>query len=189
MRTPDPVEQNLPVRRPPILVIAGLPPEIFAWADRLRRAHYPPERNRLAAHVTLLHGLPGSAEGEVHRLLASAAARTIPPDARITGIMDLGGGTAFAVESPTMMALHAELAECLHGLIQPRDARTPRLHITIQNKVSHAEAKRLQAELAQALSPSLATKRFRFTGLSTHRWDGEAWVFERHHAFRAAIRD
>ncbi len=33
----------------PLLVTADLPPDVFAWADGLRRAHFPPERNRLKA--------------------------------------------------------------------------------------------------------------------------------------------
>lgn len=85
----------------PLLITAELPPDILAWADALRREHYPPERNRLRAHVTLFHGLPPSAESEVRRLLGELANRS-PVDARISGIWNMGKGTAFDVESPDM---------------------------------------------------------------------------------------
>ena len=53
-------------------------------ADGLRRAHYPPERNRLRAHVTLFHALPPSAEDEIVRLLGELAAGP-PPEALLDG--------------------------------------------------------------------------------------------------------
>lgn len=159
-----------PARGAPLLIIAELPPEVFVWADDLRRAHYPPERNRLGAHVTLFHGLPPSAEGEVRRLLGELAARPAP-EARIAGLMDLGRGTAFAVDSPPMVALHAEMAERLHGLIQQRDNRPLRLHITVQDKVSQAAARALQAELAT----DLPLMPFRFRGLALSYWRDELW--------------
>jgi hypothetical protein len=162
-----------------MLVTAELPRHVLAWADALRRAHYPPERNRLRAHVTLLHGLPPSAEGEVHRLLAELTAGAAP-GAQIAGLMDLGRGTAWAVESPGMVALHAELAGHLRGVIQQKDARPLRLHVTVQNKVSRADAVALQAELLSAIRP----RDFRFLGLGTYRWDGALWNFEKLFRFR-----
>ena len=169
-----------PVRGAPILIVAGLPDDVLSWADRLRQEHYPAERNRLAAHVTLIHGLPPSAEAEVHRLLARIAATTPPPEGRISGLLDLGQGTAIAVESPQLCAIHAGLAESLSGLVQQKDNRPLRPHITIQNKVSRAQARALQA----GLSGQIAIRTFRFPALATHRWDGECWAFERQWPFR-----
>jgi hypothetical protein len=147
----------------------------------LRRAHYPRERNRLKAHVTLFHGLPPSAGDEVRRLLAEFAA-SAAPEARITGLMDLGRGTAFAVESPDMAALHGALAERLHGLIQQKDARALKLHITVQNKVAIAEARALRRRLAAAFQP----RGFHFRGLGIYAWHGKLWNFERLFPFRGA---
>lgn len=164
----------------PLLVTAVLPPAVFAWADGLRRTHYPPTRNRLAAHVTLLHALPPSAEGEVRRLLGEQASRMGEPEAEIAGIMDLGGGTAFAIRSPGLEALHADLADRLSGLIQQRDDRPLRLHITVQNKVLRAEARALQTTLNAAVRP----ERFRFIGLLLSRWRDEAWQPTQTYRFR-----
>ena len=168
-----------PTRGAPLLITAELPPPVFAWADRLRQLHYPATRNRLGAHVTLFHGLPPSAESAVRRLLGDLAKRSAPK-ARMTGLMDLGTGTAFAIESAEMADLHAELAERLHGLLQQKDTRPLRLHITVQNKVPPAEARALQVGLADELpQPS-----FRFRGLALSHWRDELWHMAQLYPFR-----
>lgn len=155
----------------PLLITAELPPEIFSWAEALRRLHFPPERNRVRAHVTLFHALPPSVEAEVRRTLAELAAGPAPP-ARLTGIMKLGRGTAFDIVSEGMQAIHADLAERLHGVLTAQDRqRRPRLHVTVQNKVTPAEAKALQAELARDFRP----RDFAFAGLALHRWREGLW--------------
>ncbi|MET0180838.1 MAG: 2'-5' RNA ligase family protein [Novosphingobium sp.] len=154
----------------PLLVTAELPPDIFAWAEGLRRRHYPPDRNRVRAHVTLFHALPPSVESEVRRLLARETVRP-PPAAELTGIMKLGRGTAIDIASPALHAIHAELARALHGVLTVQDAAQRRLHVTIQNKVAPAEAKALQATLAAELRP----RGFHFAGLALHRWRGGVW--------------
>ena len=170
---------SLPARGVPLLIVAELPRDVFAWADALRRRHYPPDRNRLAAHVTLFHGLPPSAHGEVVRLLADLATSP-PPEARLAGIMDLGRGTALAVDSPGMAALHREMAGRLSGLIQQKDAQPVRLHVTVQNKVSAAGAHALQDELARTVE----ARSFRFRGLGLYGWTGEIWQQLRIFPFR-----
>lgn len=154
----------------PLLITAELPGEVLAWADGLRRAHYPPEKNRLPAHVTLFHALPPSAEGEVRRLLAELA-RERAPDGRVIGVWDMGGGTAFDIASEGMAALHGEMAERFHGLLGWQDDRKLRLHVTVQNKVSRTAAKALQAELRMGFEP----RDFRFRGLGLYAWDEGLW--------------
>src|SRR5207302_8939675 len=94
----------------PFIVTAELPGEILAWADGLRRAHYPPERNRLAAHVTLFHSFAPSLREELLRVLGEFAAGYRPPQARIDGLMPLGTGTALAIHSPGMLAVREAIA-------------------------------------------------------------------------------
>lgn len=160
----------------PLLITAELPPDVQAWADALRRAHYPPERNRLAAHVTLFHALPPSVEGEVRALLGDLAQRPAP-DAEM---MDLGKGTAFLVLSPAMLGLHEEIAERMHGVLSQQDAHRPKLHITVQNKVEKPAAKALQAELAEAFQP----RSFRFHALGLYAWEDGLWRAIRTYPFR-----
>ena len=144
-----------------LIVTAELPRDIQAWAERLRRAHYPAERNRVAAHVTLFRALPPSCEADLRGALAAAARDHAPLSAKLEGAISLGTGTALAIDSPAMLALRADLAERFHGLLTPPDLPHPRLHVTVQNKVSEREARALQAELARTLEP----RDFRFAGL------------------------
>ena len=154
----------------PLLITAQLPRDVFAWAEGLRRAHFPPERNKVRAHVTLFNSLPWRVEDEVRRMLARHAAAA-PPAATITGIMPLGGGTAFAISSPALSTIHEEMVERLHGLLTAQDGARRKLHITVQNKVSGTEAKALQTELARDFRP----RQFAFAALDLHRYLGGHW--------------
>ncbi|HUD29851.1 MAG TPA: 2'-5' RNA ligase family protein [Novosphingobium sp.] len=156
--------------RAPLLVTAELPDDVLAWADALRRAHYPPERNRLRAHVTLFHALPPSVEEELVEVLR-ALAKCPPPAARFAGLMKLGTGTAIAIDSPAMVALHGAVAERMHGLLTRQDAQPLRLHVTIQNKVTTQAARALQEELG----PRLPQTAFRFRGFGLYAWEEGLW--------------
>lgn len=155
----------------PLVLTAELPPALQARADALRRAHYPADRNHVPAHVTLLRALPPFVEEEARRLIASLAAELPPAPARLTGVTDLGTGTALAIESPAMLAVRAMIAEHFHGLLTVQDEGVPRLHVTVQNKVVRAEAKALQA----ALGPLVEPERFTFAALALHRYRGGPW--------------
>ena len=164
----------------PLIVTAELPAEVQALADRLRREHYPPERNQLPAHVTLFHALPPSCEAELRETLAALARDNPPPPARLVGVMQLGTGTALRLESPDLLALRQDLAERFHGLLSAQDDHPPRLHVTIQNKVTPREAKALQAELAATLEP----RDFAFAGLALHAYRGGPWELLKRCPFR-----
>jgi hypothetical protein len=154
----------------PIIVTALLGRADFAWADGLRRAHFPPDRNLIPAHLTLFHHLPPSALAEVAARLKRLCAGP-PPAARLTEVMLLGRGVAFRVDSPDLMAMRDELADAFTGLLTPQDQVRPRLHITVQNKVSPQEAKALAAQLrADFRSRPLA-----IAGLAAWRYRGGPW--------------
>lgn len=163
----------------PLIVTAELPPDIYSWANQLRQDHFPPERNFLKAHVTLFHALPPSAEAEVRACLAEMVRRA-PVPARVQGVMKLGKGTALELSSPGMIELWEELAERFHGMLVPQDKHRPRLHITIQNKVSIEEAKALQAELGQRILP----RDFAFRGLELHAYRDGPWELLHRWRFR-----
>ena len=69
----------------------------------------------LAAHVTLFHALPAFVEGEARALLASLAASEPPPEAVLSGVMDLGGGTALRIDCPAMLDLRDQIASIFTG--------------------------------------------------------------------------
>ena len=133
-------------RGAPLIVTALFGPGDDGWIQQLRRAHYPAERNRVPAHLTLFRHLPPSLGTELSSRLASAAGAP-PPRAEVAGIIDLGEGTALRIDSPDLEDIRAELADAFHGLLMPQDQTPWRPHITIQNKVEPREARRLQQQL------------------------------------------
>lgn len=168
----------------PLVVTAELPAALQSRAEALRRAHYPVDRNLVPAHVTLLRALPPFVEGEARALLASLAAELPPPPAQITGLMDLGSGTALAIESSALLDLRAMIAEHFHGMLTLQDEGVPRLHATVQNKVPRADAKAVQA----ALAPTVQPERFAFAALALHRYLGGPWESVGRWPFRGRTR-
>ena len=163
----------------PLLVTALFGPGDDGWLQQLRRDHYPAERNVVPAHLTLFHQLPPSVVGELSRRLAEAAAAP-PPPARVTGIMDLGGGTALRVESAALAAIREALAEAFHGLLMPQDQAAWRAHITVQNKVEPRLARALQQQLAATFEPRPLIIR----ALASWRYLGGPWERLKVHPFR-----
>lgn len=163
----------------PIIVTATFGDGDNGWLQDLRRTHYPPERNRVPAHLTLFRQLPPSLEGELATRLARAAAAP-PPRAAIAGIIDLGEGTALRVESEELEAIRAELAEAFHGVLMPQDQAPWRAHITIQNKVLPREARALQQQLRATFEPRPLAIR----ALAAWRYLGGPWEPVRTWPFR-----
>jgi len=110
------------------------------------------------AHLTLFSHLPPSLGPELDRRLARLVARAAPR-ARIAGVMDLDGGTAFRIDSAELEDIRAELADAFEGLLTPPDRAPWQPHVTIQNKVEPREARRLQDRLRGEFQPrSLAIR-------------------------------
>ena len=162
-----------------LIVTAEIAAEDLAWLDRLRRAHYPAERNQLPAHLTMFHALPPSAEGEVRRALARLASQA-PPRASIEGLMDLGGGVAFRIVSSELDLLRGDLAADFRGLLSAQDSGGWRPHVTIQNKVPPKEARALMAILEREFRP----RPLGIFGLGLHRYLGGPWEPVERYAFR-----
>ena len=104
-------------------------PAAQARLDALRAAHFPPERNFLAAHLTLFHALPGEEEEAVSAFLRTVTARTPPPMLHFPGLRFLGRGVAVGVEAPALLAVRAELATAWHGWLTAQDQQKWRPHV------------------------------------------------------------
>ena len=174
---PDQVRDD---RACPLIVTAELPPGVHAYADRLRQEHFPKERNVLQAHVTLFHALPPSCEAEAREFLARLARVTPPVPARLTGVISQGRGTALQIECRAMLELRDEIADRFHGMLTSQDQHRPRLHVTVQNKVTPGAAKLLLAELGATFEP----RDFAFHGLAIHAYLGGPWDRLGTYAFR-----
>jgi len=163
----------------PIIVTAMLGASDFAWADGLRRAHYPPERNLVPAHITLFHHLPPSTADELREQL-KAEVRGRAPAARLSGLRHLGEGVAYQVDSPELEAIRERLADHFTGLLMPQDQAPWRPHITVQNKVAPKVAKALLGELEAAFRP----RPLKIAGLASWWYRGGLWEPLSVHRFR-----
>lgn len=164
-----------------LIVTAEIGASDFAWLDQLRRVHYPAERNRLPAHLTMFHALPPSAEGEVRSTLSRLAVER-PPKASIEGLMDLGGGVALRVASIELDRIRRDLAADFSGLLSAQDAAGWRPHVTIQNKVPPRDARALIARLER----DFRARPLAISGLGLHRYLGGPWEGLANYAFRGA---
>jgi hypothetical protein len=142
----------------------------FARLDVLRRRYYPRDINFLPAHITLFHALT---DQQVARLLIarpSLTGQAIPLEfVRPTLI---GRGVAIEVGRGALSDLHSRMIEALgHGLTR-QDRQPFRPHVTIQNKVTRADAKATFSEVAKDFSPWPGHG----TGLDVWRYLGGAWA-------------
>jgi hypothetical protein len=172
----------------PFILTAVLPPDLQGFAEGLRRAHFPPERNHLHAHVTLFHSFAPALLEELKDFIPRITAEFAAPAGAVKGVMDLGKGTAIALEAPELLELRALIAEHFRGSLTAQDLHEPRPHITIQNKVTKEEARALQARLPGVLAPWLAKPRFAFAGLALHRYCGGPWEHIKTSPFRGRAR-
>ncbi len=154
----------------PIIVTALIGEPDFAILDGLRRAHFPPERNQLRAHLTMFHHLPPSCETELSQLLRDEA-RGNDPGARLSALINLGGGVAFRIDSPNLEAIRARIAERFAPMLMPQDRNPWRAHVTIQNKVKAPEAKALLETLSCAFRP----RPLALAGLAAWWYRGGPW--------------
>jgi hypothetical protein len=127
----------------------------------------------------MFHHLAPSLERELGQRLAAFAA-TPAPQARLAGVIDLGAGTAFRVESEELEDMRYDVADAFRGMLTPQDSAPWRPHVTIQNKVEPREARRLQESLRATFDPRpLAIK-----GLASWRYMGGPWEPIRSYIFR-----
>ncbi len=155
----------------PIIATATMGAADQRFFDALRSAHFPPDRNHLAAHITLFHQLPPSGLDELDRLFRTIVADTPPPAAMLREVYSLGRGVAFRIDSPDLLAVRARIADRFAGMLTAQDQGVPRLHITVQNKVTGAETKALLASLAADFRP----RPLKIAGLAAYHYRGGPW--------------
>lgn len=163
----------------PIIVTALMGRQDQAAFDALRRAHFPPERNYLDAHLTLFHHLPPSLEDELRRRLNDTTRGQRAPVAKAASLMSLGRGVAVKIESPGLAAIRSDLSEAFGSVLTPQDAGGWRPHVTIQNKVAPNIAKLLLATLSRDFRPHPVE----IAGLAVWYYRGGPWEFISRHMF------
>lgn len=164
----------------PLILTARPEAATLARFEALRRAHYPVELNRVPAHVSLFHQLPGSELSAVADRLRLTAREHAAPLVEVTGLRSLGRGVAYKLRSPGLDALHADLAEAWEPLLIPQDRHRFAGHVTLQNKVTPDAARTTLAALTAGFVPWT----FRVAGIDVWRYLDGPWE----HLHRQALR-
>lgn len=163
----------------PLIVSALFGTRDFTWLDGLRRAHYPPDRNRLPAHLTLFHHLPPSLGSELKRRLGEVV-RAPRPAAEAAGLINLGRGVAIRIEAQALECIRADLADAFSGLLMPPDIAAWRPHVTIQNKVAPEDARALLKQLER----EFRRRPVAVEGLAVWAYRDGDWDLVSRHPFR-----
>lgn len=165
---------------PPLILTAKLDAESFDFFDALRRKYFPPERNFLAAHVTLFHHLPDAATARIEADLSDVCAERQAFEMRFPALRFLGKGTAAEIESAELVRLRAMLADAWADWLTAQDKQKFKPHITIQNKVAPDEAKRL----FETLRSDWQSRTGSVVGLQLWHYLGGPWELANEFEFR-----
>ncbi len=162
----------LPAPTPPLILTLTLDAASQAFFDELRRRHFPPARNVLAAHLTLFHALPGQHETAISaRLAADAAAQAGPLLLAVTAVHYTGQGVSYALDHAGLRALHSGWQRQWQAGLSAQDQQKLRPHVTVQNKVSSTTARALYEELQADFQPFEALG----TGFALWAYRGGPW--------------
>lgn len=159
------------MRSDPIIITAMMGPEDQSFFNKLRSDYFPPERNYLDAHITLFHHLPPAHWPEIKRYIVALTREYETPNAQIDRLLNLGGGVAFHIDSPELMAVRSMIAENFASLLIPQDQSRPRLHVTIQNKVKDEIARQTFEVLSAKFEPFAIS----IIGISAFYYMGGPW--------------
>jgi 2'-5' RNA ligase len=154
----------------PLVVTLVLDEAAQGRFDRERAALFPAGRTAVGAHVTLFHALPGERADAVGADLAEVAGRPAFP-VLVTGLQPLGRGVAYRLRSDGLAAVHAALRARWEPWLTRQDAQPFHPHVTVQNKVTPAEARATLARLEAAFAPPEVTA----TGLALWAYAGGPW--------------
>lgn len=155
----------------PLILTLVLDAPAQAFFDRARRQYFPQELNFIDAHVTMFHHLPGDRLACIKEHLSAACAAQSPSEVAVNAVRSLGRGVAYGVSAPGMEALRARLASHWRDVLTAQDRQGWRPHVTVQNKVSPAEARDLLLRLSQDFTPFSATA----TGLALWWYRAGPW--------------
>jgi len=160
---------TLSEEKQPLILTLWMNEQAQLYFDNLRSTYFPPERNYLAAHLTLFHALPD--EKYIFDDIVALCKKIEVFDIKARDIASLGNGTAIKIDAPMLVAVHRKLQERWLPVLSNQDKQQLWPHITIQNKVSATEAKKLKEALTAKFKPFV----FKATGLKLWRYLGGPW--------------
>lgn len=164
----------------PLILTLKIDSASFEFFDDLRRKYFPPQRNFLAAHVTLFHHLPGDKLVEITSNLEEISDQTVIFSLEFTKWRFLGKGSAMAIESAELLRLRTRLSKLWEADLTAQDRQKFQPHITVQNKVAPGEARLL----FEKLSTDWQTQTGFGEGLTLWHYVAPEWELEREFLFR-----
>jgi hypothetical protein len=153
----------------------------------LRTRYFPKRINKLAAHLTLFHALPGSKlESSVIPAIEDLILHTTPFKIHATEPFQLKKGIAIHISNPDGgrqgHAIHRELQNRWRNerFLSDQDAGGCRLHYTIMNKVDDEDGVgRAYEEVVKSFEGDVGTAE----GLALWRYDRGFWRADRRFLF------
>jgi len=157
------------MRAAPIILTLQLDAVSSDFFERQRQLFFPEGLNRVPAHLTLFHKLPGDEHEAIVKTVAAAAR---PPFmVSVDGLKKLGRGVAYTLSAPELLQMHRTLAAAFAPWLTGQDRERFRPHITVQNKASPGAAQRTFEDLSRAFTPFSATAQ----GVQLWHYAGGPW--------------
>ncbi len=163
----------------PFVLTLRLDRASFHRLEAERRAYFPAELNRVPAHVSLFHQLPGEEREEIDAVLHAKSLCCGVINVRAAGLRSLGRGVAYRLESAPLLSLRSELASAFEPWLTRQDQQRFQPHVTIQNKVRPDEAKYTMGKLQAAFAPF----NMQGVGLCLWRYLAGFWSLEKSYRF------
>ena len=160
-----------PAPRPLILTLS-LDPASQARFEGERRRYFPAKLNRIPAHISLFHALPGEELPAIKQRLRTLAAAAAPFTVEVHDLVRLGRGVAYALRAPELQAMHEELRGAWLPWLSRQDLQPFKPHIVVQNKVDPTEARALYDRLNATFRPSTAEA----AALLLWHYEGGPWA-------------
>ena len=156
----------------PLILTLGLDQQDQARFEAERKRHYPARLNRIPAHISLFHALPGEEEAPIRTRIAQEAAAIEPFPLEVHGLIRLGRGVAYAVRAPELDCIHRDLRAAWLPWLSRQDRQPFRPHVVVQNKVDPAQARVLYDQLSAGFRPWTVAA----VGLLLWQYEGGPWA-------------
>ena len=156
---------------PPIIVTLAMEDAAQARFQALRDRHFPLALNRVPAHLTLFHHLPGERADEVEATIRDLCAARGAFDVEVTEPRSIGRGVMLRCASEPLTDLRAAIADAFAADLTKQDQQGWQPHVTVQNKVTGEVAKQTLAEIERGFEPWS----FRAEGLRLWDFVGGPW--------------
>ena len=155
----------------PLILTLGLDPANQARFEAERRRYFPARLNRIPAHISLFHALPGEQLAAIVEELRERASALSRFPVEVHDLMRLGRGVAYAVRAPELDQIHHALRTEWLAVLTRQDQQPFRPHVVVQNKGDPEEARTLYTRLSQGFRPWTAEA----AGLLLWHYEGGPW--------------